>query len=190
MSPPIETIFEAFARRGGSLYGGEAVTQLEHALQSAALAERAGADEWLVAATLLHDIGHILHELPEDAPLRGIDDAHEERAGRWLAEYFPAEVVEPVRLHVAAKRYLCAVDPGYHAALSGPSRHSLELQGGPMSEAEVCEFQAYPCFERAVALRRWDDAAKVVGLATPDLAHFADTLEAALCAAGDGDRRP
>src|SRR5579859_6046653 len=157
----IGQVREMFRERGGSLYGGEAVTQEEHALQAAMLAESAGADAPSIAAALLHDVGHLLHELPDDAPERGVDDAHEELAAKWLAEWLPAETVEPVRLHVAAKRYLCATDAGYFARLSPPSVLSLKLQGGPMSEAEVEAFRASRFFKDAIRLRAWDEAAKV-----------------------------
>lgn len=173
----VDKIATVYRERGGSQYGGEAVTQLEHALQAALFAEQEGAAPALVAAALLHDVGHLLHNLPEDAPDDGIDDQHEALAARWLARYFPPEVVEPVRLHVAAKRYLCATDPTYQGQLSEPSLHSLKLQGGPMSTAETAEFEAGPHFEGAVRLRRWDEAAKVVGLQTPPLEHFVRHLE-------------
>jgi [1-hydroxy-2-(trimethylamino)ethyl]phosphonate dioxygenase len=169
-----------FTERGGSQYGGEPVTQLEHALQTAYFAEREGATPELIAAALLHDVGHLLHALPDDAPDRGVDDAHEALAAAWLAQRFPPAVAAPVAMHVAAKRYLCAVDPEYMAKLSAPSVHSLQLQGGPMSAGEIEWFESRPYFADAVRLRRWDDAAKVAGLPTPDLAHFARYLDLAL----------
>jgi phosphonate degradation associated HDIG domain protein len=168
-----------FRERGHSEYGGEAVTQLEHALQAAQLAEQAGADAPLIAAALLHDVGHLLHDLPTDAPDQGIDDAHEEAAARWLAGWLPPETVEPVRLHVAAKRYLCATDANYFARLSAPSIQSLKLQGGPMNEAEVAEFRASPHFAAAVRLRAWDEAAKEPGQPTPDVEHYLRAVESA-----------
>jgi phosphonate degradation associated HDIG domain protein len=168
----IKTVFDLFRRRGGSLYGGEAVTQLEHALQAAHMAERAGAEPALVTAALLHDVGHLLHDLPADAPDKGIDDVHEKLGDAWLRRHFVPAVCDPVRLHVAAKRYLCAVEPVYLASLSEPSRLSLQLQGGPFAEAEAREFEREPFFRESVALRRWDDLAKVAGLPTPDLGHF------------------
>lgn len=167
-----EEISRLFRDRGDSEYGGEAVTQRQHALQTADRAERDGADVPLITAALLHDIGHLLHDLPDDAPAADIDDRHERLAARWLADRFGPEVVEPVRLHVAAKRYLCTVEPGYHDLLSEPSRTSLALQGGPMTADEVRDFEASPHWRDAVRLRRWDDAAKAPGLPTPDVAHF------------------
>jgi len=168
-----------FAERGASQYGGENVTQLEHALQAAYFAERQGASANLIAAALLHDVGHLLHALPDDAPSHGVDDAHEELAARWLAERFAPAVCEPVRMHVLAKRYLCTVDESYAGILSEPSRLSLELQGGKMSDDERRKFEGLPFHEHALQLRRWDDAAKVVGLKTPDLEHFQKYLAAA-----------
>ena len=168
----VDEIGELFERNGRSLYGGEDVTQLEHALQAAMLAEAEGSETSLIVAALLHDIGHLLHDLPEDAPADGIDDVHERLAHNWLRGHFGPEVTEPVRLHVEAKRYLCAVELGYHSSLSAASQQSLEVQGGPFSAAEAREFEQRPFFEQGVRLRRWDDLAKVVGLATPSLNHF------------------
>ena len=167
-----EQVFELFNRRGGSLYGGEAVTQLEHGLQAATFAEEEGAPDELITAALLHDIGHLLHDLPDDAPDEGVDDVHEELGAAWLAERFPPAVLEPVRLHVEAKRYLCKVDPDYRKGLSGPSEVSLQLQGGPMSDEECAAFRANEYYEDAVTLRRWDDRAKIAGFVTEPLEHF------------------
>jgi phosphonate degradation associated HDIG domain protein len=175
--PATIEVLELFRDRGASQYGGEAVSQQEHALQAAWFAERAGAETALIAAALLHDVGHLLHHLPDDAPDRGVDDRHEALAARWLAERFPREVVEPVRLHVAAKRYLCATDSAYASQLSPASVLSLKLQGGPMSAEETRQFGVQLFCERAVALRRWDDAAKVPELKTPPLEHFAAHLD-------------
>jgi phosphonate degradation associated HDIG domain protein len=175
----IARIVELFERRGDSEYGGENVTQLEHALQCGFFAERAGATPNLITASLLHDVGHLLHDLPDDAPESGVDDVHEALGDRYLRRYFSEAVCEPVRLHVAAKRYLCAVDTEYFNTLSAPSVTSLKLQGGPMTPAEVTEFEANPYFQDAVALRRWDDAAKIVNFQTPPLDHFVTYLKAA-----------
>lgn len=154
------------------------MTQEEHALQCAELAAADGAPATLIAAALLHDIGHLLHDLPADAPERGIDDLHETLGGRWLESRFVPAVTEPVRLHVAAKRYLCATEPAYEAALSEPSRVSLGLQGGPFSPNEVASFEQNPYFRDALRLRRWDDTGKVDGLVTRAVADFADILDA------------
>jgi len=169
----VDRILEMFAQRGGSNYGGEAVTQQQHALQAAHFAEKTGADAALITAALLHDVGHLLHDLPEDAPDQGIDDAHEELAARWLAGKFPDSVVAPVQLHVTAKRYLCSTDPQYLKHLSGPSIQSLKLQGGLMTGEELEAFRHHPHFESAVRLRRWDEAAKDPQMQTPTLEHFA-----------------
>lgn len=182
-----QEIRRLFQERGDSQYGGEAVTQQEHALQVAFFAERDQADATLIAAALLHDVGHLLHALPDDAPDHGVDDQHETLAARWLAKRFGPEVVEPVRLHVATKRYLCAINPDYLRQLSRPSTLSLKLQGGPMSDDEVREFQSHPFCEASVRLRRWDDAAKVPDLLTPALGHFATYLDQA-CQVGDSCR--
>ncbi len=169
----VEELIKLLELRGDSQYGGEAVTQLEHALQSAALAEREQAPATLIAAALLHDVGHLLHNLPDHAPDEGIDDHHETSAGHYLRKLFPDAVTEPVRLHVAAKRYLCAVDPEYMGLLSQPSIVSLGLQGGPMSSEEVAAYRQLPHSEDAVRLRKWDDEAKDPEFVTPPLAHFA-----------------
>jgi [1-hydroxy-2-(trimethylamino)ethyl]phosphonate dioxygenase len=176
---PIDAVFHLFAECGGALYFGEAVTETEHALQSAHLAEAAGADAELVAAALLHDIGHLLHGLGEDVAARGTDACHEAGGAAWVARHFGPAVADPVRLHVAAKRYLCAAEPGYLVGLSPASRRSLELQGGPFTSDEQRAFEREPHHARAVALRRWDDAAKVPGLAVPGLDHYRPHLEAA-----------
>ena len=160
----VDRMLRLLAEKGHGAYFGEAVTETEHALQSAHLAETSGAANELIAAALLHDIGHLLHGLGEDIAERGIDGGHEEGGAAWLASYFGPVVIDPVRLHVAAKRYLCAVDLEYRLALSAASQRSLDLQGGPFSVEEARRFECEPFWEAAVALRRWDDAAKEPGL--------------------------
>lgn len=177
--PATAEVARLFAERGQSQYGGEAVTQLAHALQAATFAEQSQASPELICATLLHDLGHLLHNLPNDAPESGVNDAHESLGGRWAAHWFGPAVVRPLALHVAAKRYLCATDPDYFERLSEPSVISLRLQGGPMSPAEATAFEADPFFADAVRLRRWDEAAKVVDLETPSLEHFLHYVECA-----------
>ncbi len=172
----IDKILQLFDKHGGSEYGGEQVTQLEHALQAAHLGEQQHASPSLIAAALLHDVGHLLHDLPDDAPDQGIDDRHETSGNNFLRELFPPSVTEPVRLHVAAKRYLCAVDDSYFGQLSEPSVVSLNLQGGPMSAEEIADFEANDFAEDAVTLRKWDDLAKDPEAETPPLAHFATYL--------------
>src|SRR5262245_2891360 len=176
----IDEVITLFRQRGASQYGGEAVTQLEHALQAATLAQRDGATHALIVAALLHDVGHLLHDLPDDAPDQGMDDQHEALAAAWLSRRFGPAVAAPAAMHVSAKRYLCAVDREYFGRLSHPSLQSLGLQGGPMSPEEAARFQARPYFQESVRLRRWDDAAKIVGMETPDLDHFAGYLDLAL----------
>jgi gamma-butyrobetaine dioxygenase len=176
----IDEIEALLATRGRSAYHGEAVSQAEHALQAARLADREGAPGALVDAALQHDVGHLVGVEDVAIAERGIDGRHEDSGASWLAAHFPAAVVEPIRLHVAAKRYLCAVDPAYRAALSPASALSLRLQGGPMGPAEVAAFEATPHHADAVRLRRWDDAAKVPGLDVPGVAHYRDRLAASL----------
>jgi phosphonate degradation associated HDIG domain protein len=176
----VAQVFRLFAARGADAYLGEAVSQAEHALQAAWAAEQAGAAGALVSAALLHDVGHLLHDLPEDCARHGLNDRHESLGARWLALHFGPEVAEPVRLHVAAKRFLCATEPDYRAGLSEASLLSLRLQGGPFSAQEAECFCRAPFAAAAVALRRWDDAAKVERLPTPPLEHFRPHLEAAL----------
>ena len=177
---PINQIFGCFDRHGADAYGGERVRQLEHALQCAALAESEGAEASLVTAALLHDIGHLIHDLGDSPAARGIDDRHELRGREWLARWFGEAVTEPVRLHVNAKRYLTATDSGYFATLSAGSVRSLELQGGPFSPGLAVGFIGLPFAQDAVRLRRWDEAAKVPAKPTPDLAYFRRYLEASL----------
>jgi [1-hydroxy-2-(trimethylamino)ethyl]phosphonate dioxygenase len=176
----VEEICGLFAARGSAAYFGEPVSQQEHALQAAWLAEEEGTKESLVVAAVLHDIGHLLHGLPETIAEEGTDAHHEEIGHAWLRRHFGPEVTEPVRLHVAAKRYLCAVEPEYFAQLSPASVQSLELQGGPMTAEEVTEFEANPFGRDAVLLRRWDDRAKISGWEVPDLEHYHVRLEAAV----------
>jgi [1-hydroxy-2-(trimethylamino)ethyl]phosphonate dioxygenase len=167
----LDEIRAAFAKRGGDTYG-EGVSQLEHALQSAACAERDGASPALIAATLLHDIGHLLHDLPQDIAEQGVDTEHESLGSAWLSQHFGPDVTEPVRLHVAAKRYLATVEKGYYELLSAASIQSLKLQGGLMSPDETRKFEAERFGPDAIALRRWDDEGKIVGAQTPGLGHF------------------
>lgn len=158
-----------FSQHGTAYYGGEAISQTAHALQCAQLAEQAGESKALIVAALLHDVGHLM--LAESSTT---DMRHQEAGADALAALFGAEVTEPVRLHVAAKRYLCAVDPAYFDTLSPVSVHSLQLQGGVYDADQAAEFAATPHAMEAVRLRRYDDLAKVVDLATPPLTHYLD----------------
>jgi gamma-butyrobetaine dioxygenase len=169
----VETIGELFAGPGARDHMGEPVPIGEHMLQAGALAEAAGAEEPLVAAALLHDIGHLLGE-DED------EERHGESGAQWLSQWFGDAVTEPVRLHVPAKRYLCAADADYLGLLSAESVRTLSLQGGPMTADEVAAFEALPHARDAVAVRRWDDQAKDPAVSAPRFAHFAPLLDALL----------
>jgi [1-hydroxy-2-(trimethylamino)ethyl]phosphonate dioxygenase len=175
----IDELLDLLEIEGGRQYGGESVSQREHALQCARLAEVEGAPPSLVAAALLHDIGHLLHSQGPRPALRGIDDRHELVGHKHLLRALGPEVAEPVRLHVPAKRYLCATEPSYFALLSAGSVRSLALQGGAFNPSEAEAFAAQPYAAAAVRVRRWDEAAKIPGLATPPLAHYRAALEAA-----------
>jgi len=165
----MDEVFAVLAGGGGEAYFGEPVTVLEHSLQAAWFVRRKNAEASLVVAALLHDLGHLLHDAGEDAATRGVDTHHEELGVEALGDHFPAAVLDPIKLHVAAKRYLCFAEPRYLAALSAASVKSLALQGGPMSAGEVEAFLALPHAREAVTLRHADDAAKVKGLAVPEL---------------------
>lgn len=165
----IETLFWAHGHDSPARLRHESVSALDHALQCAQLAEWAHADLPLVAAALLHDIGHFLDgtPVPEDR-----DDTHEHLAARFLAQGFDAAVVEPVRLHVQAKRYLVSTDSRYAGTLSAASVRSLVLQGGPMSPDECRDFESQPHVQDALRLRRWDDAAKDPTRRAPPLDYY------------------
>lgn len=170
----LERIDHWFALQGASSYEGqrrESVSALSHALQCAQLAEDAHAEAPLVAAALLHDIGHFV-AIADLGDMDDIDDVHELRGVAVLVHDFPPAVVEPIRLHVAAKRYLTATEPAYARSLSPASVHSLAQQGGPFRGAEIGRFEVQPFAEDAVRLRRWDDLAKRPGWQTPDLAYY------------------
>jgi gamma-butyrobetaine dioxygenase len=198
----VDLIAELFTSAGAADYLGEPVTVAAHLLQSGALAESDGAPPELVAAALLHDIGHLplpAHPMPAqpspdlggpgDHPgfdpadaltgrdlMAGTDNRHGARAAAWLAAWFPPGVTEPIRLHVPAKRYLCAVEPGYFGLLSEASVYTLSVQGGPMTHDEASAFEALPYAEAAVAVRRWDDQAKDPSAVPPGFAHFRPQL--------------
>ena len=175
----LSDILVLFARKGGRAYEGEGITQLEHALQTAAQAEAIGAPPTLIAAALLHDLGHLLNDQGETPTLRGVDDLHQFAALPFLRPLYGNDVLEPIRMHVDAKRYLCATRADYYAALSADSKRSLVLQGGVYSADEASRFIEQPHAEYAVKIRLWDDLAKIPGAATPPLAHFVPALEAA-----------
>lgn len=176
----LDQIFRLFRERGDSMYAGEPVSQTGHALQAAFLAEKENSSSALLVAALLHDIGHLLSPHPEDYAESGIDDQHEKLGAKFLTTNFGGDVVEPVRLHVPAKRYLCAVDSPYMQNLSPASQLSLKLQDGPFTAEEVKEFEALPYSQDAIRLRSWDDAAKVENLIVPELFHYQPHLLACL----------
>ncbi len=169
-----DEVLDLYHRWGAERYDEE-VGQLDHALQTAALAASGGAGDPLVAAALLHDAGHLL------ALVGGSAGPHERTGSAFLAELFPASVTTPIALHVAAKRYLCAVEPQYHAGLSAGSQRSLRRQGGPMAPGELGAFEATRGWADAVALRRWDDAGKVDGAVVPGLASYEPLLRSLVC---------
>ena len=184
LSREIAGIYESRAR---GRYGLEDISQLEHALQSAAFAEADGEPPALVLAALLHDVGHMIHKLGENPAAEGTDDRHEILGAKWLKARLPEAVSEPVRLHVEAKRYLCAAEPGYEDSLAPDSVLSLRLQGGPMNAAEAALFLARPYARDAVRLRLLDDRAKVKGAVTPPLEHFLRLLPAAAIGSAERD---
>jgi phosphonate degradation associated HDIG domain protein len=180
MALTLPDIAALFARRGGEQYSGEPVTQLAHALQTAQRAEQDGAHDALVTAALLHDLGHLLADHGASPTLRGIDDLHQYRVLPFLRGLFGEPVLAPIRLHVQAKRWLCASRAGYQAQLSADSQRSLQLQGGVFSAEEAQAFIALPHAHDAVRLRLWDDLAKQADRPTPPLAHY--LARAAACA--------
>jgi len=181
MSLSIPEIVQLLGSRATTWYGQEAVSQLDHALQCAHLAEIANETPETVAAALLHDLGHMLSverkAMPDHKNLPAKDDLHQYVALPFLRSLFPDAVLEPIKLHVDAKRYLCAVDALYWDSLSSASKHSLELQGGRFNDAQVHAFEELPFYAEAVRLRRYDDLAKVPGQTTPALAHYAALMQ-------------
>jgi len=172
-----DELLAIYGGAGAAAYFGEAVSVTEHSLQTAYFARRSDAPDGLVAAALLHDIGHLIEPGADDIADWKTDAGHERIGSRWLALRFGPDVFEPVRLHVPAKRYLCATDPRYFAALSPASVLTLRLQGGPMGQAEAEAFEAGPHFRDAIRLRQWDDQGKIAGLPTPDFAHYLPLIE-------------
>ncbi|MEW6167792.1 MAG: HD domain-containing protein [Pseudomonadota bacterium] len=168
-----DALLQVLVERGQGQYGYERVSQLEHALQCAQLAEAAGEPPALIVAALFHDVGHLVDGADVTWLERGRDDRHELRAVQRLRRSFGAAVVGPIVRHVAAKRYLCATESGYLEALSEASRASLALQGGPMTPAEAQRFRRQAHAAEAIRLRRYDDAAKLPGRSTPPAEYFA-----------------
>lgn len=174
---PTHWISELFNLKGDLQYG-ENVSQRQHALQCGLLASEAGASPSLVLAAVLHDVGHMLHQDAATALAQGHDDVHEALGAKTLARWFPASVTEPIRLHVQAKRYLCAREPSYWTNLSDLSKQTLTMQGGPMQPSEMKVFESLEHAPAAVQLRRWDDAAKEADQRTPDLQAFLKLIPA------------
>lgn len=181
---PVDALLARYARLGAQRYGMEAISQLAHALQSAHLAEMAAAPDALIAAALLHDVGHLLQDDMQAAPR----EDHAAVGARRLAPWFGPEVTEPIRLHAQAKRYLIATAPGYYESLTPASQRSLSWQGAALSESEQRRFLAQPFAREAIELRRWDDRAKDPAAAPPPLAHYRTLLEELFSAAGEQAR--
>lgn len=167
-----DELISIYGEGGTAAYFGEAVSMTEHGLQAAYFAQSSGAPDALIIAALLHDVGHLIEAAAPDIADWKTDARHELSGSRWLAARFGPEVSEPVRLHVSAKRYLCAMDPAYFGKLSPASVVTLKLQGGPMSSAEVAAFEAEPHHRDAVRVRQWDDQGKIPGLRTPDFGYY------------------
>lgn len=177
--PIIDEIFENMQRLAHVEYG-EQITTVAHSLQAAVFAKQDGADELMIAAAFLHDYGHFCHDMGEDIAEKGIDAIHEELGAKALQDYFVPEVIEPMRMHVAAKRYLVATNPEYIKNVSPASMLSLQVQGGPFNDEEVRDFEANPYYKRAIQLRRYDEAGKIPDMEVPDLEYYRPYLEKAL----------
>ncbi|MCG9129420.1 HDIG domain-containing protein [Candidatus Poribacteria bacterium] len=176
----VDVLFTYMEEKGQTFYD-EVVTQLEHALQCAALAEKNNASATVITGALLHDIGHfVLDEHNADIAFLDIDLNHEEVGAEYMSPFFPDAVITPIRLHVPAKRYLCTVDDSYHDGLSEASKKSLKVQGGVMSNEEKTAFEAIPHYKDALTLRRWDDLAKVKGMETQELETYRDIVQQCL----------
>jgi phosphonate degradation associated HDIG domain protein len=173
----VRFLASVFEERGAEEYLGEPVTMAEHMLQGAMLAEKDKAGDDLIAAALLHDIGHFTNSFGTYSPDDTEDRHHDDEGARLLEPFFPPVVVECVRLHVAAKRYLCATNPAYFSKLSSASVHTLSLQGGPMNEEEVAVFRRNPFHREAVRVRLWDEEGKQPGVNTPPFGHYAPLLQ-------------
>ena len=168
----VNHIEDIFKRRGAESYLGEDVTMAQHMLQAAQCAEQSGADVSLIVAALLHDIGHYKNEIPESVLAKGMNNFHEEAGANFLEDYFPTSVVEPIRQHVSAKRYLCSVKAHYFERLTPASIHTLNLQGGPMNKEEVKEFEKNQYLQECINLRFWDEEAKDPDRVCPSFSYY------------------
>ena len=177
MSQVFQEIEKIFTTGISEEYVGEDVKLVEHMLQCGDLAKEAGAPDYLVVASLLHDIGHLLVDDAVGAQDSGIDMHHDAVGARWLEERFPSTVSEPVRLHVAAKRYLVTTNHDYLSKLSHASVQTLYMQGGPLNQDEVIEFISREGAEDAVRVRLWDDLAKVRDKPTSTLLEFKSLID-------------
>ncbi len=175
MALSVDEILGLYETRGARMYGSEPVSQAEHALQCAMLAAQGGASAELIAAAFLHDLGHLIADLPHTLE-RESDDVHQYLPIPFLRGTFSDAVLEPIRLHVDAKRYLCRVDASYWDSLSPASKHSLELQGGIFDALAADRFLSRPFAWDAIRLRRWDDGAKNAEQAVPGLRNFEPLL--------------
>ena len=173
----VDYIADVFERRGAESYMGEKVSMAQHMLQAAQEAERLLADPELIVAALLHDIGHYSNEIPDEVLMKGTNNYHEEAGANFLADYFPPSVTEPIRQHVAAKRYLCATDPEYLSCLSEASVYTLKVQGGPMNPDEVAEFERSPYLDNCIRLRVCDDEGKDPHKSHPDFSHYRELVQ-------------
>jgi len=173
----VNHIEDIFMRRGAESYLGEQVTMAQHMLQTAQCAEKGGADNSQIVAALLHDIGHYKNEIPETSLAKGVDNFHEEAGANFLEDFFPISVVEPIRQHVAAKRYLCAVESDYLERLSPASVLTLNLQGGPMNKEEIEEFEKNDYLDQCIQLRFWDEESKDPEREHPPFIYYRPLIE-------------
>ena len=176
----VSKLLHLLEKKGSNIqYGNENVTQLEHALQCAELAENNNFSRETITAALLHDIGHLLYD-GEDPIHDGKDGYHENLGADYLSSYYGEAVIRPIRAHVECKRYLSSVEDGYYDALSEASKISLKAQGGPFTNDEAEAFIVKPHMKEAVELRRLDDQAKILNKKTPNTEHFRHYLEDSL----------
>ena len=168
---------DIFTRRGGEEYLGEPVTMAEHMLQGATIAEQNGQEETIIVGALLHDIGHFTSEFGTFNMEDTEDRFHEDAGADVLADFFPPVITDCVRFHVAAKRYLCAAKSEYFNRLSPASVKSLELQGGPMSNAERVEFEKNPHLQEIIQVRYLDEAGKRADMDISSFSHFAPMVQ-------------